>query len=136
MMLPVKGSDLTPYGAVDLNRNRLHLHAEFGCITVFPPPVLFRVEGAPPGAAGVIAVSPRRTEIEFARGGRVLIGPAPIVVLPFALVADELGRFEAWLHLPPDPRLEGVTFYAQAASSTLKTGPEPWFFSNGMQVDL
>jgi len=136
VMLPVKGLGLIPYGAVDLDRNRLHLHAAFGSLAVIPRPVLFRVEGAPPGAAGLIAVSPRRADIALSSGGRLLIGPAPVVVLPLVLVANQHGSFEGWFHLPPDPRLEGITFYAQASCSTPECGPVPWFFSNGMQVDL
>lgn len=136
MMLPVKASGIAPYGTVDLNRNCLHLHAEFGSTTVFPPTVQFRVEGAIPGASGLIALSTNRTEIEFDMGGRLLIGPWPIVPLPYVFFANPAGRFWATLELPSDPRLAGMTFYAQAVSDSTDDSLQPWLFSNGIRVTI
>jgi len=136
MMLPVKGADLTPYGTVDLDRNCLHLRAEFESRTVYPPPIRFDIEGARIGAPSVIAFSPLRTEVEFTMGGCLLIGPSPIVPLPKVLHADELGRVTATLALPYDPRLEGIVFYAQAASDSMDDSLQPWLFSNGVRIEL
>ena len=54
------------------------------------------------------------------------------VVLP----ADADGRFSVSLPIPAIPEFKGITFFTQAASDTMTDDLEPWFFSNGIQVDL
>jgi len=134
LMLPQEGEGIVPYGTVDLNRNRLSLIAEFGDVAVYPPNVRLRVEGAVPGSLGFIALSTTRTEITFDMGGRLLIGPWPIWMLPEVFTADERGRFETLLELPAELRVAGLTLYVQAVSDAMDESGEPWLFSNGVQV--
>ena len=133
LQLPLSDSGLTPFGAVDFNRNRLHLGARGDA----RPGGLIRfdVEGAIPGAASLIALSTGRTRIDFSAGGTLLIQPNDnLVAAPF--MADSDGRFSVSFPIPSIPELRGVTFYTQAASETQTDDLVPWFFSNGIQVVL
>jgi len=130
--LPVAGSGLTPYGSVDFGQNRLHLHAR-GDARVGGV-IHFDAVGALPGAASAIALSTGKTRHEFSQGGILLIQAETMVgvVLP----ADADGRFSVSLPIPAIPEFKGITFFTQAASDTMTDDLEPWFFSNGIQVDL
>jgi hypothetical protein len=136
MMLPVADTGIVPYGTVDLDRNRLNLLAETGDVAVVPSLIRLRVEGAVPGSLGLIALSPTRTEMTFDMGGRLLIGPWPIWLLPEVFQADERGRFETMLEIPAHQQVAGLTFYVQAVSDAMDGSAEPWHFSNGVQVTL
>ena len=117
---------VTPYGRVDLDRNRLAFHVLPGaCEASF----MLRVYNAPALAPGVIAASPYSTDVLF-HLGRLYVGPAPLVVLP-PLHATEDGLFGVDIKLPPE--LIGATFYMQAACDSMDDSLDPIFFSNGVR---
>jgi hypothetical protein len=129
IMRPDYGATVTPYGPNTLDRNRLSLVVTRG-LTPFAYPI--DVWGGPPMTTGVVVLAAEQTRLELP-WGTILIGPAGLVPLP-AMQADEDGHLSTMLTVPPE--LVGYVIYAQAMVDSFEDSLTPWFFSQGVRLDI
>jgi hypothetical protein len=132
IMLPEQGSGITPYGAVDLKANCLHLHAEPAIS--FVPALHLSVQGAPAHGSGLFVLSTECVRLPVF-GGTLCINPGACIWHSPILKADGAGCFETLFPVPSHPALVGKRFYFQAVAVGTKPS-RPVLFSNGIEVEV